>query len=248
MKNRCIAAFTFLLVAGATAHAGTYTQTVNYSFTFEEAPFLTFDGFDDQGGALQLDAMSFDWNLNYAIDYRVENTGPTAVAAGDFSMTIDYYNIHQLGIGDGFPAYGSGGMYTSIEDVALAAYDPAPGGDDTHYGEYAFGYDRVLEFTAVDDPVFIEAMVQPGEIETVYGGFGGIQFFWINEPIGWDPPSGPFGEPIYPTDDAIWLFLESTRHFGTVTLTYEYSEVPEPTTAVLVGAMSLVVLRRRKLG
>jgi hypothetical protein len=73
-----------------------------------------------------------------------------------------------------------------------------------------------------------------------------MQFTWVQEPDGWGPPSGPFGEPVYPIDDAIWFFLESTRHSGSVTVTYEYSVVPEPAMVSVVAMLGLRLARGRR--
>jgi hypothetical protein len=226
----------------AAAHAGTISQTLNYDLAFDASPILTFQGFDDQGGTLQLDRVIFDWDLNYEIIYRLENTGPTAIAPGDFYLAVEYYNVHQLGIGEA-PAYGPGGTYMAIDNVGLGAYDPQPGGSDTYPGTFTDSYQRTLEFTAAEYPETVGALNQPGPIETLYGGFGGLMFWWINEPEGWDVPED---EPVYPTDHAVWFFSESMRHFGTVTLTYVYSPVPEPSMAGLL-AIALVALVYRPL-
>jgi hypothetical protein len=223
------------------ARAGTITQTVNYDFPFEETPLLTFNGFDDQGGTLQLDRVTFDWDLNYEVNYRLENTGPTPLNAGDFYLAQEYYNVHQLGVGDGHPAYGPGATFFAIDNVGLGAYDPAPGGDDVYQGSFTDGYLRTLEFTPGDAPDILQAMTQANPIDTVYGGFGGLMFWWINDP-GWDQPAGP--EPVYPSDAALWYFLEYTRHFGSVTLTYDYSPVPEPALTAVLAAAFLAIRRR----
>lgn len=233
-------------LAGSLASADVITQTVNYDFPFDGNPSLMFEGFDDQGGTLRLDRMTFDWDLNWSVDLKLENTGPTPVNPGDFVITMEHYTIHQLGIGEA-PAYGPGGVFFSVEDVGLGAFEDTRGQSNIYTGTLSESYQRSLEFTAATDPAFIEVMSQPGPIETIYGGFGVLMFYWVNEPQGWDPPSGPDGEPIYPVDDAVWVTLEQTRHFGTVTLTYEYSLAPEPATFGMAAALGLAVLRRRPL-
>ena len=245
--NRHIVALALALgISAGLAHAGTITQTIPYDFQITNNQTLSFAGFDDLGGTLRLDKLTFDWDMNFDLDYTIENTGPTAVNAGDFSLILDNYTIHQLGFGNGHAAYGPGGMYETIEQVALPAYDNEPGGAGVYTGTYQYGYQRTLEFTLADDPSFIADMDQAGTVDTLYGVFGGIGFVWINEPVGWDPPSGMFGDPIYPIDDAIWFTYTDARHHGTVTLTYEYSAVPEPGMLMLLGIGGLAILKRRR--
>lgn len=245
-RIRWTSAMLMTFVAGV-AQAGTITQVVPYDFAFTETAFPTFDGFDDQGGTLQLDRLTFDWEMTWEIDYRIENTGPTSLAAGDFAATIEQFTVHQLGVGEGPPAYGPGGFFLSIENIALGAYDGSPGGGvDEYIDTFVESYDRLFEFTPSDGATYLDAVTQVGPLETVYGGFGGIGFAWINEPTGWDPPSGPFGTPIYPDDDAVWIHLDDTRHVGQFTVTYEFSVVPEPATFGLVCLAGLFVARRRR--
>ena len=247
--SRASGALTALCAAALTAHAGTsgtITQTVGYDFGFDGDAFLTVDGFDDLGGLRTLDRVTFDWDLNYELNYRLENTGPTAVDAGDYAINYEYNSLHQLGLAtdDDPPFYGSGGIFVTIQQT-LAANDNAPGGADEFRGSYTESYTRTIEIDPAAQPSAFGFFDQAGTRTTVLGGFGGIGFFWINEPVGWDPPSGLFGEPLYPTDDALWIFTESSRHFGSWSVTYHFTNVPAPATAAL-GVMAAGFASRRR--
>jgi hypothetical protein len=206
---------------------------------------MPIQGFDNQGGTRQLDEVRFVWEGSYQFDYRIENTGPTGVLADDYFMHMEFNSLHVYGPNNDVPFYVPSAIWEPI-GADLGANDEAPGGSDEVSGVVNVPYTNTVVRDPVNFPVTFDIFDAPGEIHTTLGGFGSIGFVWINEPTGWDPPSGLFGEPIYPIDDAIWLFWSNSVHAGSLTVEYEYSLVPAPGAAGLLACGLAFAGRRRR--
>lgn len=238
-----------LATAAGAAAAGVETQ----SFAFDYNPLVetqsyAVQGFDTQGGTRRLDNIAMSWTYRYELDFTVENTGPTAVAAEDFSLNIEMFTLFDAGPADDsyFAVYG--GIFVPVSyDLAAGDNGINPDGTNVVSDSYDSGTaTNTLDFNTFAIDRLSRDLVDAGTVEFTTLTAAGAGFAWINEPIGWDPPSGPFGEPSYPNDDAIWLTLESARHSGSWTLTYEYTVIPSPATTGLIALGGLVAARRRR--
>lgn len=155
------------------------------------------------------------------------------------------------GPGDG-PGGGGGAPTTFFYDTGfftvfdreqdLAPYDGTSGVD---------GLDQVTQdvsndFTnsqVVSDPNFISLMTGAANVDMQVGGL--IEnFFQLNFNPGWGPYSGPFGQPIYPVDEALWFRLEGYLHSGTIEVTYNF--VPTPGAAGMLGLVGVGLISRRR--
>lgn len=235
------AAAAFVLAGVGTASGETISQTIPFDWGFmnDDPITLSMQGFDNQGGTRQLTEIRFAWEGTYSIDYRLENTGPTAVTVDDYWLVLEHNALHAYGPEGNEPFYTPSSLW-----LPLAQTLDVNGGifETTHIEPYT----NTVVSNPIDNPITFGIFDTPGQIDSVFGGFGFLQFFWINEPQGWDPPSGEFGDPVYPTDDAIWFFYENARHFGTLTIEYDYTTIPTPGAAALLGIGGLGLIGRRR--
>lgn len=236
-----------LLIAASGAAAGTVTESVQFDYDpLQGTTELTLNAFDTQGGARVLRRATFNFQHNFTLDVALESTGPTALQQGDFSLSLAYISIFQLGtVGEGSPPFfGPGGYWFGDLSADLAAYDGVPGNDGPDSARLSLtdAFITNFEFNHTERPV-LDALTDTGPLTTIYGGFTELFFYWINDPA-WPEPAGGF--PSYPDDAALWVALENYRHFGEITITYRYTYVPGPG----AGAAALVVLgagtRRRR--
>lgn len=243
-----MAALTLSALAGPAARGAIESQTINFDYDFinQTNPYdLPIQGFDNMGGTRQLNEIRFLWNGTYDLDYTLENTGPTAVAEEDYSLIVESGTLHVYGPNNDVPFYTSSAIYEEVSH-ALGAYE-APSRDSNIYnGSLSVPYTNTVVRNPTDHPTTFSIFDTPNEVYTSLGGFTFLSFYWINEPTGWDPPSGLFGEPIYPTDDAIWIFWDDSRNHGTLTVEYDFSLVPTPGAAGLLACASLGMTARRR--
>lgn len=242
MRTLVSAAAAAIALAGiSSASAETISQTIPFDWGFmnDDPITLSIQGFDNQDGTRQLTEIRFVWEGAYSIDYRLENTGPTAVTGEDYWLLLEHNALHIYGPDGGEPFYTPSALW-----LPLAQNLDGNGGifENTHIEPYT----NIVVSDPINYPTTFEIFDTPGQIDSVFGGFGFLQFFWLNEPVGWDPPSGPFGDPVYPTDDAIWFFYDNARHYGTLTVEYDYTTVPAPGALALLGVGGIGAMSRRR--
>ncbi len=239
-----------LVLAGAAgASAATITETVQFDYDpFQGTTELVLNGFDTLGGTRELRRATFEYQHNFNLDIFLESTGPTAVNVGDFSLSVGYINIHQLGTvnngAGGFPPFfTAGGFYLADMSADLDAYDGVPGnnGPDSTLFTYDDSFIANFVFGQQDAP-FLDVLTDTGPLATVFGGFTEMFFFWVNDP-NWPLPDGFF--PDYPDDAALWVTLQDFRHFGELTIKYKYRNIPAPAAAAPLALLPLALRRRR---
>lgn len=233
--------------ASSVAVADTITQSVPFDYDANfGATTAVIQGFDTLGGTRQLTGMTLAFHNSFDLEMFLESTGPSAVADGDFLLSLSYNILFQLGeAGDkgdpSPPLFGMGSFFLGDISGDLAAYDGVPGND----GPDSFRRNFTDSFTTsqtvgLDEPEILAAVIDVGPLTTVLGGFGELFFAWVNDP-GWPVP--PNGFPEYPDDAAVWVSTPDFRHFGEIEVTYEF--VPEPSSAALLAVLSVLALRRR---
>lgn len=249
------------LIAAAIAFAGTsaaqsVSQTVSFDYDAAlDVTLLDIEAFDTMGGTRQLDRATFTFEHNFALDVFVESTGPTALSADDYQVDIGYISILQLGLADdngddddnagGPPFFGPGAFFTNPFSEDLDAYNNIPGDDagDSFSRLFTESYtSRDFVFERGTEQSTLDAITDTGTLTSVYGGFTELNFFWINNP-GWPPAGGFF--PDYPNDAAVWVDIQSLRHFGQFTVVYDYTLIPAPATAPLAMLALGAAARRR---
>lgn len=229
------------------SHADTITQTVAFDYDANfGVTFPVIQGFDTQGGTRELVGVSLAFDQHLSADLYFESTGPTAVADGDFLLSFAYPTLFQLGPADDEnppPLIGPGAFFVGDISGPLGAFDGVPGNDghDSFRTTITDAFQLQFDYTAAD-PEVLAALTTSGPLTTVFGGFTELFFSWVNDP-GWPVPPGGF--PEYPTDAALWVSWSNFRHFGEITVTYDYAAVPEPTSGVLLCAGAVAMLARR---
>lgn len=245
MKSRFSVAL-LVALAPSLSFAEIITQTVPFDYNANDGvTFPVLQGFDTLGGARELTGVTFEFRHNFAVDLFVESTGPTPVSADDFTLSISFISLFQLGQSENPPFFGPGGLWVENASGDLAAYDGVPGNDglDSYRRTLTDAFDVTQVYTR-EEPDVLAAVTDVGELTTVFGGFGEFFFSWNNDP-NWPLPPG--GTPEYPTDASVWTTTPTLRHFGEIEIAYEYINVPGPTTvASLVALAGLASFRRRR--
>jgi hypothetical protein len=235
-----------LALAPSAAFGQVITQVVPFDYSPNDGvTFPVLQGFDTLGGMRRLDRVSFEFRHNFALEVFVESTGPDPVNAADFTLAISYNTLFQVGEGKSPPFFGPGGL--NIDDATgdLGAFDGVPGNDgpDSYRRSFTDAFTAIQEYTDAD-PDVLAAVTGAGQIPTVFGGFGEIFFAFNNDP-GWPTPPGGVHE--YPTDAWVWVGTPTFRHFGEIEVRYEFTQVPTPAGAGVLGAGALgLTLRRRR--
>lgn len=249
MFTRSVPAAAAAATIAGFAAAGTTQQTVQFDYQpLTGTVFLDIQKFDTMGGTRKLENVNFTFRHNFRLSLFLESTGPTPIAAGDFGMNFFFLSVMQLGTldenGEGsFPFFGPGGVGLTDFTAALGAYDGIAGnnGADSANGTFTDAFTSSFTFLPDEQPV-LDALTGTGSLTTVYGGFTELQFWWNNDP-GWAPPLS--GIPEYPTDPALWLEFREFQHWGEIDVTYEFSQIPAPMSALPLIGLAAIARRRR---
>ncbi len=252
----------------APAAADSESQVIPFDFFINQAPiFPEIELFDTMNGTRTLDGVTLTYDQRVTFDVLLEQNSPVAIPEGDFFIDILYRSIHQLGTvddgggdddddddgGSGPPFLGPG----AAGDVYSPGFAPSDGFNGTGPDSFSTSFDSGLftfssSYASDGEPIelsFIETLTGEGSLTTVFGGlvelFGGYNTqpdFPDVDPN--NPPPGNFGffeDPYY----GVFLEYNNLRHQGDITVTYDFSVVPEPTSAAALAFGGLLLRRRR---
>ena len=253
-----------LAAFSATASAQSETATFEFSFNPFSPTGQIFDlsQFDTQNGTRVLESIGIDYTGRYSGALVLENTSDDTLLATDY--IFEHINSGALGFGD-FGADDEGGedaadgeepdniflntVFFTIFDAEqdLAPFDGVSGidGADQVTQQFDRAFERQMSIDVLENPALASMVTGDGTIDLVVGSL--IEnFFQLNFVPDWGPGSGIFGQPLYPTDEALWFRFENYLHRGAVELTYNYSIIPAPSVAGLMGLAGLGAFSRRR--
>lgn len=249
------------MLAG-TAGADTVSTSVEFNNSGYDGTIISFDAFDDLGGTRQLTGVTLSYNQTMEFDLTIESNGYTAVQAGDWVLDAGFYGVHQLGVFDGrggdggpnYPVIGTGGVYTPVAFTGdLGASDGYnQSGPDTiqaTFGEQ-FVFDQAFDNSTEFGQRVLDTLTGTGQVDTFLGSFTDLFVEWINDP-NWvvdpnNPPDGPFDGPFQDPYYGIFVTFDRLSHYGTLSVSYEYTAVPTPSGLLVLGGAGLIVTRRRR--
>ncbi|MEO0482126.1 MAG: hypothetical protein AAF138_00710 [Planctomycetota bacterium] len=246
------------------AQANTISQTVPFDVDgLVDADFPQFQKFDTMGGLRELTGLTLSYDQNFRLDLTIESNGPTAINSGDWLLDAGYISLHQLGPAtdpdeeeeeddnDGGPPFlGPGATFQSGITADLGASDGfGNGGADSFDTLITDAYVNTISYDPIADASVYDAFTGEGVLDTVLAGFSELFFQYVNDP-NWgpidpnNPPEGPFGffeDPFF----GVFVTFNEIRHFGDITVTYEFRNVPAPMTAAPLALLALAARRRR---
>ena len=233
MKLKTLLTLTLSTALAGFSSAATITQTQNYAFVPTASTPLTFIKFDTTLGTLLNVFVSVNLNKQRG-QHEVDND---SVTGGTISLTHevigDLTSAVSLVKTGGASSVGQSGSFTAIS-TNTGTVGPTVGDSITSFNA-TLSTDYLLynplSATASDsgniDPAFINQYA-----------FAGFQNFVIT--MGATQISTATGT------SALQQAFTNSDIDGKVTVVYEYSAVPEPTSALLGGLGALALLRRRR--
>ncbi len=223
-------ALTLLAAAAAPAFAGnSIVQTLNFDWNVNNGLQIgTLNAFDDAGGTRILTGVSFELDASATWDVTALNYSDVGFAADEwFAEGITNFNVLFGDIGPDSVERISGvvsfGNLTGI--LGAGSGSPfGPPGDPTVSDSFTSDIGSAQSLNSAEFQAFTS-----GPISTNLLAFTDIQI---------DGPNGAPGIISVNTD-----LLTST---GSLTLIYQYTDVPAPMTLALLPALGAVATRRRR--
>ena len=237
MKTAIRSALTLAALTGS-ALAGVQTTSQSFSFSSGQTPaLLDFDYFNTMGGTRQLTGVSIDLNVDVFAVMTFENYTLEPVAAGTWSAEVFANFVFQAGNddggeGNGPPFFGLGGIGGDFTmDLPAGTDNPNPDPFEPPVvpgtADYVFGSAQVHSVIEAEPHTF-DDFTGEGTFTGVYGQFQ--EFLFLDGP-GWGLLNGYFS-----------TFDET----GTLTIRYEYTTIPAPASAAMLGALGALGNRRRR--
>lgn len=219
MKKTSLKIAALLLVAGST-QAATITQTRTFSGQPNYSADMSFNRFDDHGGAWTLTNIFIQVTLNTAAGASLGIDNDGAVAANG---SVEFGSSGILSSEDvGLNKVGTGAFSGSLKSVSQKTMNlSADDGDTTTYSILGSDYDAlVTSVTSVSTSAYLRS--------TVFGDYVGTDTYTLNYTVSQWMSMGAFsgaqfqGNPVAAN--------------GSVTVTYNF--IPEPASA----SMAILVL------
>ncbi|XHC25015.1 MAG: hypothetical protein ACFHWZ_07585 [Phycisphaerales bacterium] len=229
MKRTLTTLGALAILAGA-AHAGEISQSVDVNIT-PDAPIQEFvlNGFDTMGGNRVLTGVRYQLQTSMSAEFTVLNYSDFPIPAGEwqalpgFSM---FFTADEPG-GDGEDSIFGG--------IGGIGFDPLTGDLPAGSGDPIFGEPGRLEFS--DTGTLESDFLDDGEVAR--------NFFSTHETIASTLAPFSFPEIFGPPGANIALESQVTQT-GTLTVIYEFTEIPAPGAAALFGLAGLGATRRRR--
>lgn len=225
------------LVTATPALADTITQTFDLDYIFDpndkdfSPPTATFNTFDTMGGTRELVGVTFSSHINAGMDVTVQNWDATPYAAGTWSCEIvgSILAFFQENNGVFGPSTGLGGLFIEGLTGDLGAGDGVgfPFGNPSEIVVTASVQDTINSSTSFGSDTFDYFSA---------GGSFDILMPTFSEFLLTPPDKGGFG---------IFGGPSGGYQNGTLTLTYQYRNVPTPAGASLLAVGALGAARRR---
>ncbi len=222
------------IVAGAgfagAAAAGEISQTVDINIT--PGTFLqefTLDGFDTQGGNRVLTGVRYQLQTELSANFTVLNYSDFAIPSGEWSVLPGFTMFFTADVPGGD---GEGSIFGGIGGIG---FDPLTGDLPAGTGDPIFGEPGRLEFS--DSGILNSDFLDDGDVAR--------NFFSQHPTIVSTLAPFSFPEVFGPPGSNITLESEVTQT-GTLTVIYEYSVVPAPGAAAVLGLAGIAGLRRRR--
>lgn len=214
-----------LAAAAGTARADVIDQSFSYEWTSNDIQHaFSFEPFDTIGGTRQLTGVRLGFEGTVTMEVTAQTYDPFPLSAGEWSAEASHTVV----------AYFNGGGLDLLQGIGGQWLDGITGdlGPGGGWGEPGTPY-------IVTDSVFFSNTVDIDSSQ--FAGFSG------NEPLtGF--MDGFTDVVVTPPDNGQWVdaFASFLAQEGTVTLTYEYVNVPGPGVLAGLGVCGIVGARRRR--
>ncbi|GAB5496790.1 MAG: hypothetical protein Phyf2KO_18700 [Phycisphaerales bacterium] len=214
--------------AGTSNAQQTITQTRDFFFdavTLNEPVPLSFDAFDTMGGTRQLTGVSFAAQSSFSLEIIAENGEDFAINSDEWFFEAAIFN--NLSFNPDQPGevnvFGLGGV-----GYGPLSADLAPSDGVEQEGPDSVFYSFKDEYSGFRDalPFQVSSFEGSGQLDAEIYPFLSLTL----------PPPPPFFD----------LWITNHINFGTVELTYSYTEIPAPSSACLIAGAGLVASRRRR--
>jgi hypothetical protein len=218
----------FALAFSMTSNAQTITQEADFFFDVQDAndPVqLSFNAFDTMGGTRTLTGVSVAAFSSFSLEMIAENGEDYAIGADEWFVEAAIFNnvVFSPDEANEVAIPGLGGVGYGPLSADLAASDGVEqSGDDSVFYSFKDEYSGIRDAL----PFQISNFEGSGQLEAEIYPFLSLSI----------PPPPPFFD----------LWITNHLNFGTVELTYSYTEVPAPASASLVALAGLVAARRRR--
>ena len=233
MKMHAVLITAALLLGCPIGFADTETHSVQYQslITDPNLPRLIFPGFDDMNGQRTLTGVDVRVQATVSATIAVENM--TAQTLTEWAVEGEHLVI--AGFNRENPE--EFGPFSFLGGLNIAPFTGTLQPNDGTAGSgpdfLAHSESTPLDVSSPFEPEFLDFFSGPGEI---VGFAGPFTEFLLDGITMWNPDDQ--------TGDATVEFTELTQT-GTLSLTYTFTTVPEPSTAIAFVGVALIAVRRR---
>jgi hypothetical protein len=229
--NRTVLPLLAMAAAAGVAHADAIDQSFTYEWTSNDPdlPAFSFEAFDDMGGTRKLTGVHLGFEGTIVMELTAQTYDPVPLSAGEWfaeasHTVVAYFN----GGDDGVELLqGLGGQW-----LAGVTGDLGAGTGGFPFGEPGTPY-------IVTDTLLLSNVVEvDNSLFADFSGDGPLEGFM----------AGFFDAVVTPPDSGqmIEVFPSFLSQSGSVTLTYEFVNVPTPGALALLGAFGVAARRRRR--
>lgn len=232
-----------VLIAGS-AQAGSIVQIQSFSFVPNGTQTLVFDQFDPNGGELgirTLTSITISWQLIKTGGSLYVDNDSTTPGSGSItqSVIIDLLSTDVALTDTGFSAIGQ-------NITAVTSYTATVGADDGDIDAVVGNSDGFQTGGSdFDGTEFANSPTVTGSSDVNSGAYNSGAVGYIGSGTFEIDATGTQTGDTSAIGGAAFSGTPSTA-FGDVTVTYNYTAIPEPSAALLGGLGALLLLRRRR--